>query len=230
MKIFALSDLHLAPNEEKSMDIFGERWKGHFEKIKKDWNEKVSGEDAVLVPGDFSWAMTISEAQQNIDDFCALPGKKIIIKGNHDYWWGSLTKVKTAFYGEVYPLQNDSVVIGDYVFCGSRGWILPTDKNFSQNDRKIYEREKIRLKLSLDNAKRADKPIIVMMHYPPVYPTQKDTEFAQIISEYDVKQVVFGHIHGLNEGNADFTDIDVNGINYNLVSCDYLDFKLKRIL
>lgn len=232
MNIYAISDLHLAPDESKSMDVFGPKWENHFEKIKADWLSKVNTEDTVLIPGDHSWAMNIEEAKDNIAKICELPGKKILLKGNHDYWWSSLTKVRAIISNETYTLQNDCIVAGDYVICGTRGWILPSDKDFTQSDNKIFEREKIRLELSLSDAEKKypDKSIILMMHYPPVYKNQRETDFQKIIDKYNVKEVVFGHIHGFSYKNDDFPDLDINGVRYSLISCDYLDFKLKKIV
>ena len=234
MKIFAVSDLHLAHNDSKKMDIFGEHWQGHFEKIKRDWEEKVSDEDIVLMPGDLSWAMALDDAKEHLKSVCELKGKKILLRGNHDYWWSSLTKVRSLLFGETYALQNDCVQIGDYVFCGTRGWLLPGDKSFNeQEDRSIFEREKQRLVLSLDSAKKHianGKKLIVIMHYPPLYPQLKNTDFSDIIESYPAKKVVFGHLHGKNISRDDFSSYEKQGIEYNLVSCDFLGFKLKQII
>jgi len=231
MNIYAISDLHLSFANPKEMDIFGENWEGHFEKIKSDWQNKVAPDDFVLIPGDISWAMHLSEAQADLDAIGLLPGKKILLKGNHDFWWSAPSRVRTVLAEGMYILQYDSQEAGDYVVCGTRGWILPGDKNFAQRDQTVYEREKIRLRLSLDSAMdRANgRELIVMMHYPPVSALKECSEFAKIMEEYPVRQVVFGHIHNTSQ-NKQYTDIEAGGIIYNLVSCDYLDFKLKQII
>ncbi|MEG1753484.1 MAG: metallophosphoesterase [Christensenella sp.] len=230
MKVFAIGDLHLSNAQPKAMDIFGAHWKNHFEKISADWHARVSAEDVVLIPGDISWAMKQEDAQPDIDAIGALPGKKIMIKGNHDFWWGSMAKVNAMLWGNTHILQNNCIEVGEYVFCGTRGWMFPQDTNFGENDRKIYEREKIRLQLSLDSAKKyKDKEKIVMMHFPPIYQNVRDTEFNDILQRGNVAEVVFGHLHGDVLRNIKLTDSKVGTVNYNLVSADYLDFKLKQI-
>ena len=231
MNVYAIGDLHLSNAQPKAMDIFGDHWKNHFEKISSDWNARVKEEDVVLIPGDISWAMKLQDAKPDLDAVCGLPGKKILLKGNHDYWWGSMTQVNTLLSNNTFILQNNSIAFGDYIFCGSRGWMFPQDNSFCESDRKIYEREKLRLKMSLDSAaKQTDKVKIVMMHFPPVYENMRDTEFHQILKEYGVKEVVFGHLHGDVLKNIHLTDFKIEGVNYNLTSADYLDFKLKKII
>ena len=233
MKIFAISDLHLAHNEEKKMDIFGKYWLNHFDKIVEDWQLKVSVDDIVLLPGDLSWAMTMDDAAPHLKSICELPGNKVLLRGNHDYWWSSLTKVRTLLFNNTYAVQNDSVCIGDAVICGSRGWILPCDKTFDEEkDRSIFDREKQRLRLSLKSAEKLIsqcKRLIVMTHFPPLYPKMDSTDFSKIIEEYPVDTVVFGHLHGMNISKKDFNVFVKNGISYSLVSCDFLDFKLRQI-
>jgi predicted phosphohydrolase len=228
MNVYAISDLHLSFANPKEMDIFGQNWESHFEKIRENWEKTVSSGDIVLIPGDLSWAMQINEALPDIDAICALPGKKILLKGNHDYWWSSPSRVRGILKNDTHILQYDSIDAGDFYICGTRGWILPTDKNFSEQDSVVYEREKIRLRLSLDSVRDKEKRIIAMMHYPPIYPNGEQTEFSKIVDEYPVCHVVFGHIHNGAQNNY-YTDLKINNAVYNLVSCDYLDFKLKKI-
>lgn len=229
MNIYAISDLHLSLASPKEMDIFGQHWEGHFEKIKESWQNTVQPEDVVLIPGDLSWAMRLEDALPDLDAICSLPGKKILLKGNHDYWWSAPSRVRSILKNNTFLLQYDSKDLGDLAVCGSRGWILPADKNFSAEDRAVYEREKIRLRLSLDSVRDKEKEIIVMMHYPPIGPRGEATEFSKILEEYPVRRVVFGHIHNAEPGSRQYTDALSGGIVYNLVSCDYLDFKLKSI-
>lgn len=229
MNIYAISDLHLSFANPKEMDIFGRNWESHFEKIRENWEQTVVAGDIVLIPGDLSWAMQIEDALPDINAICALPGKKILLKGNHDYWWSSPSRVRSILKNDTHILQYDSLDAGDFYVCGTRGWILPADKNFTGQDRVVYEREKIRLRLSLDSVRDKEKEIVVMMHYPPAYPNGEQTEFSKIIDEYPVRRVVFGHIHNAGQSNI-YTDMKINKAVYNLVSCDYLDFKLKKIL
>lgn len=231
MRIFAIGDLHLSFANPKEMDIFGSHWKNHFDKISEDWKKRVLEEDIVLIPGDISWAMKMEDAKVDLDAILALPGKKILLRGNHDYWWGSLAKVKSMVDENCYILQNNSFKVGDYIFCGTRGWTFPQDKAFSEQDRKIYERELIRLRLSLDSAKKhGEGRLIVMMHYPPLYEDVPNTGFAEIIDEYPVSDVVFGHLHGSILRQINLRDFMLSGVKYNLVSADYLNFNLKQIV
>lgn len=141
-----------------------------------------------------------------------------------------MAKVTAMLYNDTHILQNNCIQAGDYVFCGTRGWTFPQDAGFGENDKKIYEREKIRLQLSLDAAKKyQDKEKIVMMHFPPVYQNIPNTEYAAILEQENVAEVVFGHLHGDILNNINLTDFKVGTVNYNLVSADYLDFRLKRI-
>ncbi len=231
MRIFAIGDLHLSLAKPKEMDIFGEHWKNHFERICWDWKERVECDDMVLIPGDISWAMKLEDALPDLEAIGALPGKKLLVRGNHDYWWSSVAKMNNVLPESIKILQNNCQEAGEYVFCGTRGWLFPTDGSFSESDRKIYEREKIRLTLSLEAAKKkTGKKLVVLLHYPPLYENNTDTEFAQILSAYGAQEVVFGHLHGDILKQVHLTDVRVDGVNYNLVSADYLDFHLKQII
>ncbi len=231
MNIYAISDLHLSFANPKEMDIFGENWESHFDKIRFDWLKKVKEKDIVLIPGDISWAMRLEEAQLDLSAIGALPGIKVMLKGNHDFWWSAPSRVRSVLPRGMHILQYDCFETDGFVIGGTRGWILPSDKNFTQRDGVVYEREKIRLRLSLDAAaaKAKGRELIVMMHYPPVSQAGEQSEFSKIIDEYTVCQAVFGHIHNAPP-DGQYTDILVNHTNYNLVSCDYLDFKLKKII
>lgn len=231
MKVFAIGDLHLAlENPDKGMDVFGAHWKDHWQKISADWRSRVSTQDVVLVPGDISWAMKLEEAQPDLDAICAMPGKKILLRGNHDFWWDSATKVRNVLHGDTHIIQNDCLEVGEVVICGSRLWNFPMDTSFSQEDEKIFEREKGRLQMSLDCAKKVGKPIIAMTHFPPLYEDFADTDFTEILSQAGVAQCVFGHLHGPQIKRLKLMDFDYGGVLYNLVSADYLDFQLKQIV
>ena len=143
MAVFAISDLHL-PARVKPMDVFGEHWKNHFERIRADWLERVSAEDVVLLPGDLSWAMRLEDAAEDLNSIAELPGTKVLLRGNHDYWWSSIGRVRRALDANTHALQNDSLLINGRLYAGSRGWVLPgTDA--SEDDLRIYERERLRL-------------------------------------------------------------------------------------
>lgn len=233
MSLFAISDLHLPCDESKRMDVFGENWKDHFEKIKASWYKSVNQDDIVLIPGDLSWAMSIEDAVPHLKMISDLPGKKVLLRGNHDYWWTSLTKVRSAVSGDTYVIQNNSVCLGEYIICGTRGWIMPGDPNFDEDkDRQIYERELIRLGLTLKSAEKLlekRRKLIVMMHFPPAYPNGKCTGFSNLIADSGASAVVYGHLHGKQYNSDKYPKFTFDGIPYYLVSCDTNDFKLKKI-
>ncbi|MCI1959717.1 MAG: metallophosphoesterase [Clostridia bacterium] len=228
MDIYALSDLHLSLGQNKSMDIFGAEWKNHHLKIQKNWNSIVKNCDLVLIPGDISWAMNIKDAEIDCDFISNLNGRKVLLRGNHDYWWDSVSKVRSRFK-DLNFIQNDMFVIENIAVCGSRGWKTPIDESFDENtDRKIYERELIRYRLSLDCAKRQNIENIVFMSHFPILANGCETEFSNILEEYKVKKAVYGHIHG-KENFKNIYEGMKNGISYSLVSADYIDFKPIKI-
>lgn len=225
MKVFAISDLHFSNSTDKPMDVFGGEWIGYEEKLISNWKQMISEEDIVLIAGDISWGMTLQEAQADIDTISALPGKKVIIKGNHDYWWQSISSVRNALPNNFYALQNDSVKIGNFIICGTRGWLLPEEgKNLSKEDEKILNREIIRLELSLQNMQknREEKNIVIcMMHYPPFNNSRNQSAFTNLISRYKIDKTVYGHVHGKRDKRGNITNID--GIEYILTSCDQIN-------
>ncbi|KYH34058.1 3',5'-cyclic adenosine monophosphate phosphodiesterase CpdA [Clostridium tepidiprofundi DSM 19306] len=227
MALWAISDLHLALNMNKPMDIFGDNWYKHEEKIEKNWINSVSHEDTVLIAGDISWSMKMEDGMIDLEWIHNLPGEKILIRGNHDYWWHSITKLNNL-YDDMHFIQNNFFNYNDYAICGTRGWICPGSANFSEHDRKIYNREINRLRLSLDSAvNNGYSKIIVMMHYPPTNDKLENTEFIDVFNEYKVKKVIYGHLHGPSLNNL-FEGIHSN-IEYIVTSADYLDFKPKLI-
>ena len=230
MRIYAIGDLHLPGAQSKPMDVFGAHWEGHFEKITADGLSMVTEEDVVLLPGDISWAMTLEEASPDILRICALPGKKLFLRGNHDYWWSSLTRVRGLLPAGNYAVQNDAYVIGDAVFCGTRAWTVMSEVSTDQQNVKIYRREAMRLELSLKDAqKKADgRPIICMLHYPPFGEKKESSAFSDLMEQYGVHTCVYGHLHG--EGvRTGFNGVR-EGVNYHLVSCDGLGFRLHEIV
>ena len=221
MKVYAISDLHLSLSGEKPMDIFGEKWDGYLEKIEKDWQTKVTDDDVVLISGDISWAMKLEDAINDLEFIAKLKGKKILIKGNHDYWWQGINKVRNSLPKNIYALQNDSIKIGNYVFCGSRGWTVEGANDFTAQDLKIYHREVERFKLALKSAKNlieeGDK-LVCLIHYPPFNMRLENSLFTQLFEEYKVDKVVYGHLHG-NDVKT-YPNISKNGVEYYLTSCD----------
>lgn len=230
MAIFAIADLHLPGQNNKPMDVFGVQWDRHFEVIQRQWQALIQPDDIVLIPGDISWAMHIDHALEDLSALAALPGHKILVRGNHDYWWSSVTKVRTFLPRQMYVLQNDALLLDGQIFCGTRGWSLPTAQSpLTEQDEKIYRRELIRLRISLDAAVslQSKRPWIVLMHFPPLLTENADTEFAKLLEQYPVQTVVYGHLHGsgIKSGFVGYR----NGIQYNLVSCDALQFSPRLI-
>lgn len=230
MKIFSISDLHLDINNQKPMDIFGPVWHNYLDKIIADWNEKVTDDDVVLLAGDYSWAMKLEDVVADFEFLNQLKGTKIIIRGNHDYWWSSLTKVRENLPKNTYALQNDAIKLENYIFCGNRGWLIPEGKMNTDENKKIYARELIRLELSLKNAKKLqqnDEEIIFITHYPPFNNKVEQSEFTKILEQYGVKIVIFGHLHGYINPKMLYNEI--NGVKYYLTSCDAVKNKLIEI-
>lgn len=229
MSLFAIGDLHLSFAIEKPMDIFGGQWENHTQKIKDAWAEMIQDEDTILIPGDISWALRLDDAHMDLSWIEDLPGKKILIKGNHDYWWQSISKLNGR-YKEMYFLQNTFYSYKEYGICGTRGWICPNSTNFTEHDHKIYLREINRLKNSLDLAeKNKVEKIIVMMHYPPTNEKFEASGFTELIESYGVYKVVYAHLHGTNYFHTGLKGLK-NGVMYHLVSCDYLECRPLKLL
>ncbi|GAB6149529.1 serine/threonine protein phosphatase [Clostridium novyi A str. BKT29909] len=227
MALYAISDLHLSLNCDKPMDVFGDHWMNHDNRIKENWINKITNEDTVLIAGDISWSMKMEDGMADLEWIHKLPGRKIISKGNHDYWWGSISKLN-SLYDDIRFIQNNFFIYEDYAICGTRGWNPPTDK-YSEHDDKIYKREQIRLRISLDAAKKAGfEKIIVMVHYPPVNDKFEKTELTEIFNEYNVEKVIYGHLHGPSLKNI--FEGEHEGVEYIMTSCDYIDFDPIKIL
>lgn len=230
MKVFAVSDPHLSFTAEKPMSIFGAVWENHWEAIAADWLEKVGADDIVLVPGDISWGMTTDEARKDLETIGAMPGKKIYVKGNHDYWWGSLSKVRGILPEGSYCIQNDALKFGKFIFCGSRGWSVPEiGVKPDPNDEKLLRREQLRLELSLKAAEKlatgdSQEIKIGMMHFPPFDSRMSSTPFTDLFAKYGVKKVVYGHLHG-QKCRAELRSVK-NDVEYYLTSCDITGNKL----
>lgn len=230
MSIYAIGDLHLSFDDTKPMNVFGREWEGHFDKIKEDWIKIVGENDIVLIPGDISWAMKLSDGLKDLFRLKELPGKKIFIRGNHDYWWNGITKLRdSAPDDSFYFLQTDAVKIGKYIFVGSRGWTCPGSPDFSAEDERLFARENERFRLAFHYAKTLEEEndeLIVLIHYPPFSLRMPETDFTRLFEEYGVKKVVFGHLHG----SAYFPlRTEKNGITYYLTSCDKTNFRLTEI-
>ena len=230
MKIFAISDLHLSVADEKPMDIFGQTWSDYLQKIKDSWSSCVGNDDIVLLCGDLSWAMKLEEIGAALELLAEMPGKKIIIRGNHDYWWKSISSVRAALPQGCYAIQNDALKIGNVVFCGTRGWSVEENKPLSPEDEKIFQREGLRFEMSLAHAKSLAEPcdkIVALLHYPPFNSKRETSLFVELAEKYGVSAVVYGHLHGKNVNKK--LIYQKNGVTYYLTSCDQVDNKLVEI-
>lgn len=234
MAVFVISDLHLdTVTNEKSMEIFGNRWQNYIERIKNNWSRVVADNDTVIIPGDISWALTIEESIPDLKWIDALPGKKVIMKGNHDFWWSTLAKLNKAFsenqINTIDILYNNAIEVENIIIAGSRGWFVdksvqPT-KSVSVDHDKIINREVIRLKLSLDAAKSLQKDtgkeIIVFFHFPPIWREFECTEILNVLKEYNITRCYFGHIHGCYTHSSVFS---WDNIEFRMISADFIDF------
>lgn len=249
MSIYVIGDLHLSFSEDKPMDIFGDNWKGHEEKIKKDWMEKVTDNDTVILPGDFSWSMKLEDTEKDFEYISSLPGKKLLLKGNHDYWWNTVTKMrkflKEKEFHNIDFIYNQGYVLENYIIAGTRGW----NSLEEGQDEKVFNRELMRLETSIkdglekagmgSNLEQNDsmemseipKELIVFMHYPPISNSKifnkEEALFVEIMKKYNVKKCFYGHLHGASIKDA-FEGI-YEGIEFKLVSADGLNFKLYKI-
>lgn len=228
MALYAISDLHLAFDLDKPMDIFGDKWIKHEEKIKENWEKIITEEDTVLIAGDISWAINEKESSNDLKWIDELPGKKIISKGNHDYWWGSINKLNSMYENTKF-IQNNFYTYNDYAICGTRGWICPGSDKFTEKDNRIYSRELIRLRLSLESAQKAGyNKYIVMIHYPPTNERLEESGFLEIFNEYKVDKVIYGHLHG--PGLSKVFEGTYDDIEYIMSSADYINFNPIKIM
>lgn len=234
MSVFAMADLHLSADGSKSMSIFGSRWTDYQEKIRSRWNAVVTPEDTVIVPGDVSWSLKLEDSVEDFRFLESLPGKKLIGKGNHDFWWATVAKMNAFFeqnhFHSIRVLYNNAYRVEDRIVCGTRGWFLEEDaqKTVGEVDySRIINRELIRLRMSLDAAvavqkeEGAELPIQVFLHFPPVWNGFVCREFVDLLKEYGIRSCYFGHIHGVYYVPR---TVEFEGIEFTLISADYLNF------
>lgn len=248
MSIWSIADLHLSFGvPDKSMDVFGEKWKHHAEIVKCNWEERIKPEDLVLIPGDISWALHTEDAKPDLEWIHQLPGTKVMLRGNHDYWWTSLSKVEKILPPSIHLIQNNFFQWNDVVIAGSRLWDSP-EYSFSQiidyvpNSRvkkltaedsnpveaeKIFLRELGRLEVSLKSIPKDSKFRIAMTHYPPIGIDLQPSRASALLEKYKIQSCVFGHLHNVKQGIPIFGN--KNGVEYRLVSCDYLNFIPERL-
>lgn len=235
MAIYALSDLHLSlSNPEKSMDVFGSAWDGYIERIERGWRDTVTDNDTVLVAGDISWATYIEKAEEDFSFLASLPGRKLISRGNHDYWWTTMKKLGEFFSSHDYPgieiVRTNVLEAEGYLISGTRGWMLEGMLK-TADDRKVYDREISRVKLCITELEKADPEHvhqrILMIHYPPVMRGQEKTDFTELLAGH-IDTCVYGHLHGRGRGQV-YEGQDGAGVNYVCTSADYLDFAPVKI-
>ncbi len=239
MAIFTMSDLHLSLDTDKSMEVFGYAWDNYINRIYDTWNSLVRDGDTVLVGGDISWAMHLADCRKDFEFLNSLNGNKILFKGNHDYWWESMTKMNAFLAANSFDtisfLQNDAILIEDVLVTGSRGWILPADSGFGEDDEKIYKRELIRLKMSLERGKsicnadgKPPKLSVCILHYPPFTKDHvPDRQITELLSEYNITNCYYGHLHSSSAKTA--FQGSYGSVEYRLTSADYLSFTPIRI-
>ncbi|MDY3954446.1 MAG: metallophosphoesterase [Anaerovoracaceae bacterium] len=228
MSIYAIGDIHLSLTTDKPMEIFGGQWINHTNRIREKWERIVKETDTVIIPGDISWGLRRQEADEDLAWISRLPGQKVLIRGNHDLWWTSVTKLN-QLDSRMYFLQNTHYMAEDYAICGSRGWICPGDPDFTAHDEKIYLRELQRFRFSLESAARAGaKKLIAALHYPPVRAGGESSGFTELAEEFGVEILVYGHLHGADAHTKAFKGIH-RGVEYALVSGDFLTFCPKLI-
>lgn len=227
MALYTIGDTHLSLSRDKPMDIFGEKWKDHAEKLKSGFSA-VGQDDLTVICGDLSWGMGIEETKEDFLFIDALPGRKIILKGNHDYWWSTATKTRKFFeqngISTIDILYNNCFDYGDYAICGTRGWFYEEEKG-NEHDAKIMHREIMRLETSLNAA--GDRKKLVFLHYPPVFQSYRCEEILQLLKKHEVRLCCYGHIHGKGCNFAFNGWMD--GTEFRLVSADFVDFTPVRL-
>ena len=234
MAIYVIADLHLSFSQNKPMDIFGNNWENHAEKIRNNWIKKVKQDDYVILPGDFSWATYIEDTKLDFSYLNSLPGRKILLKGNHDYWWTTIASmrkfVKENEFENIDFLYNNSYLVEDKIIVGTRGWNILD----CEDDKKMIKRETARLELSIKDGIQkygSEREIIAFLHYPPITQNNlnklENREFINMLKKYNIKRCYYGHLHGQSHKDA-VTGI-IDGIEYKLISADYLNFDLQLI-
>lgn len=223
MALFTIGDLHLSFGSDKPMDVFP-GWKGYTARVEQNWRAMVRDQDTVVIAGDISWAMKLEKTEADFSFLESLPGKKWLLKGNHDYWWTTRKKMETYFkekgFFSLGILFNSAEAVGDVSICGTRGWFYDAE---SDADKKVLNREVGRLRTSIALAKATGKEPIVFLHYPPVYGGMECQEILQVLLEQDIKQCYYGHIHGGFAAQKAVTGY-YKGVNLHLISCDFTGF------
>lgn len=234
MSVYAISDLHLSLSDavDKPMDGFGPEWKDHPQKLRDHWMDTVKASDTIIIPGDISWALDLEDAKADLSFIDSLPGQKILLRGNHDFWWSSMKKMRPLFPSICF-IQNDAVECGNFVVCGSRLWSFPwmSHGDYSASESEvIFKRELLRIEMSLQAAAalRDGKKLIAATHFPPLDKGHKGTAVTELYQKYGVDIAIYGHLHGSHWDDA--AEGKIGGIEYHLVSLDRLDSMPLRLL
>lgn len=226
MALFAIGDTHLSLGADKSMEVF-RGWENYVERLEKNWRAVVSDEDTVVIDGDISWGMHLDDCEKDFAFLHALPGRKLLIKGNHDYWWETRRKIDRFLeehrFTSMQVVFNDAVRVGDLTVCGSRGWFFDDE---SADTLKVLNRERQRLIRSIESAQSGTTPV-VFLHYPPVMDGRRCEEIFSVLTEYGIRRCYFGHIHGDTTGRYD--DFTEDGVRFSLIAADRLKFCPKLV-
>ena len=221
--IYSIADLHLSFGTNKPMDVFS-GWTNYTERIRANWQRLVEPDDTVVIAGDISWAMKLNEINKDFEYIQSLNGKKIILKGNHDYWWTTKSKmdkyISDSGFDSISILHNNYYVVEDTAICGTRGWFYDAEKD---EDMLILKREVGRLKMSIEPAVSAGYKPVVFLHYPPIYNGMECTEIMDVLREYEIEKCFYGHVHGGNAAKKAFIG-EKDGISFRLIACDYVNF------
>ncbi|MCE5197036.1 MAG: metallophosphoesterase [Negativicutes bacterium] len=224
MSVYAISDLHLSSDGSKPMDVFGLRWQHHAERLEENWRAVVRPEDWVLIPGDISWGMRLADAAQDFAFLDRLPGKKLIGRGNHDYYWLSHQKMQEFLPDSIQAADRQTITTGEFTLVATKGWLCPGSGAYTAaRDEKLYLREVQRLRLVLQQVKDCERPLIAMLHFPPMNEKNEISGFTQLLDEFQVKLCIYGHLHG-PDGQTGFNG-KLRQTRYQLVAADYLCLK-----
>lgn len=223
MSLFVIADLHLSLGTDKPMDIF-KGWDGYEKRLEENWRKLITDNDTVVIPGDISWAMKLSDTFEDFRFINGLPGKKLFLKGNHDYWWDTRRKMemylKENGFDTIEIVFNSAYAADGYAVCGTRGWFYDAE---TDSDKKILNREVGRLRTSLNEALKTGLEPVVFLHYPPVFGSQRCDDILDVLKEYGIKKCYYGHLHGINAARKAVTG-EFEGIKFRLISSDYLKF------
>lgn len=231
MALYAVSDLHLSFSTDKPMDVFGSKWQNYTARLQNNWQKLVTNNDTVVINGDISWAMDLEQARRDFEYIHSLNGRKLISKGNHDYWWSTAAKIEDFLFANGFDsiklLHNNAYECGELIVAGTRGWLV---EGGTPHDDKITLRESARLELSIKSAEKlnvdGDKEVVVFLHYPPAYAGSVNEPLLEVLYRHNIKRVYYGHLHGVSPAAL---TTQINGISLRLVACDHLAFVPLRI-